>query len=45
MRFYHWLGYDHHQARREQEEREQRAIDEARIAAVRCPLVDDTEDE
>lgn len=45
MKFFHWLGHDHHAAKREELEREQRAIDEARAIAALCPVVEDGEDE
>ena len=39
--FFMWLGHDHHEAKREQLELEQRAIDEARMIAATCPTIED----
>lgn len=44
MTYFHWLGHDHHAAKREQLEREQRAIDEARAIAANCPVLADDDD-
>ena len=41
MNFMFWLGHDHHEAKREQQERDQRAIDEARALAALCPVIED----
>lgn len=40
-KFFMWLGHDHHTAKRELIESEQRAIDEARLLAVSCPVIED----
>lgn len=40
-KLFFWLGHDAHAAKREQQEREQKAIDEARLAAFACPVVED----
>lgn len=41
MKYFFHLGHEHHAAKREQQEREQRAIDEARLAAFACPVVEE----
>lgn len=41
LRFFMWLGHDHHAAKREHLERQQRAVDEARAIALLCPTVED----
>ena len=41
MNYFFHLGHDAHQAKREQQERDQWAIDEARAIAALCPVIED----
>ena len=42
--FFMWLGHDHHEAKREQAEREQQAVDEARLIAAHGLLIEEGDD-
>ena len=44
MRYFHWLGHEHHAAKREELEREQCALDAERLAALHGLVIEEGDD-